>query len=97
MHLLPLSYLCRIYVSYMNMRGIKVGNILVFRGSAVCIISNIVQENGENIIIGIDSYNHEHRGPAEEWSPVIRFKEKLRQFEEKIFNNIVVHKGTEAR
>ena len=81
----------------MSMKGIKVGNILVFRGSTVCIISNIVHENDENIIIGIDSCNREHRGPAEEWCPVIQFKEKLRQFEEKIFNNIVVHKGTEAR
>ena len=72
------------------MRGIKIGNILVFRNSAVCIVSNIIQENG-------DSCNREHRGPAEEWSSVIHFKEKLRQFEEKIFNNIVVHKGSEAR
>ena len=81
----------------MNTRGIKVGNILVFRSSAVCIISNIEQENGEKIIIGTDSCNREYRGPAEEWSSVIHFKEKLRQFEEKIFNNIVVNKGSEAR
>ena len=79
------------------MRGIKIGNILVFRNSAVCIVSNIIEENGENIVIGTDSCNREHRGPAEEWSSVIHFKEKLRQFEEKIVNNIVVHKGAEAR
>ena len=70
------------------MRGIKVGNMLVFRNSAVCIINEIIKENGTEILVGTDYNNIEYRGPVEDWKTVIRFKEKLLLFEEKIFSNI---------
>ena len=70
------------------MRGIKVGNMLVFRNSAVCIINEIIKENGTEILVGTDYNNIEYRGPVEDWKSVIRFKEKLLLFEEKIFSNI---------
>ena len=71
------------------MRGIKVGNMLVFRNSAVCIINEIIKEEGSEIFVGTDCNNIEHRGPLEDWKPVMRFKEKLLLFEDKIFNNII--------
>ena len=71
------------------MRGIKVGNMLVFRSSAVCIINEIIKDGETEIIVGTDCTNVEHRGPIEDWKPVIRFKEKLLLFEDKIFSNII--------
>lgn len=71
------------------MRGVKVGNMLVFRNSAVCIINEIIKEGGTEILVGTDCNNIEHRGPIEDWKTVIRFKEKLLLFEDKIFSNII--------
>lgn len=71
------------------MRGIKVGNMLVFRNSAVCIINEIIKEEGNEILVGTDCNNVEHRGPKEDWKSVMRFKDKLLLFEDKIFCNIV--------
>ena len=71
------------------MRGIKVGNMLVFRNSAVCIINEIIKEGETEIVVGTDSNNIEHRGPREDWKSVIRFKEKLLLFEDKLFSNII--------
>lgn len=71
------------------MRGIKVGNMLVFRNSAVCIINEIIKEEGNEILVGTDCNNVEHRGPEEDWKSVMRFKDKLLLFEDKIFCNIV--------
>lgn len=71
------------------MRGIKVGNMLVFRGSAVCIINDIIRENDSEIIVGTDCDNMEHRGPINEWESIFLHKDKLLLFEEKIFNNIL--------
>ena len=62
--------------------------MLVFRNSAVCIINEIIKENGTEILVGTDYNNIEYRGPVEDWKSVIRFKEKLLLFEEKIFSNI---------
>ena len=71
------------------MRGIKVGNMLVFRNSAVCIINEIIKEEGNEILVGTDCNNVEHRGPKEDWKSVMGFKDKLLLFEDKIFCNIV--------
>lgn len=63
--------------------------MLVFRNSAVCIINEIIKEGGTEILVGTDCNNIEHRGPIEDWKTVIRFKEKLLLFEDKIFSNII--------
>ena len=74
------------------MRGIKVGNMLVFRNSAVCIINEIIKEGETEIVVGTDRNNIEHRGPREDWKSVIRFKEKLLLFEDKLFSNIITYR-----
>ena len=79
------------------MRGIKVGNILIYRNCAVCIVSNILREDTGYIIIGTDSGNTEFRGPLSDWKSIIHYKDKLRHFEDKIFNNIISHREFEAR
>ncbi len=71
------------------MRGIKVGNMLVFRGSAVCIINEIIKVGEEVIIAGTDCNNIGHKGTIEDWEPIFLHKDKLLLFEEKIFNNII--------
>ena len=80
-----------------SMRGIKVGNILVFRNCAVCIVSNIIKEEQGHVIVGTDSNNKEFRGPFTDWESIIHYKEKLLVFEDKIFNNIIAHREVEAR
>lgn len=71
------------------MRGIKIGNLAVLRNHIVCIVCNIYSENGVLYIEGTDSNNVLHKGIDKEWMSILRHKEKLRLFEDKIFNNIV--------
>ena len=71
------------------MRGIKVGNMLVFRNSAVCIINEIIKEEGTEIFVGTDCNNIEHRGPEGDWESIMKYKEKLLLFEDEIFKNLI--------
>ena len=79
------------------MRGIKVGNILFYRNYAVCIVSEVIQEDEVCVIVGTDSSNTEFRGPYSDWQSIIHNKEKLQAFEDKIFSNIIAHREIEAR
>ena len=71
------------------MRGIKIGNLAVLRNCTVCIISNLYIEDGIHYIEGTDCNNVTHKGVDKEWVSVLKHKDKLRLFEDKIFNNII--------
>lgn len=71
------------------MRGIKVGNILMYHKHTVCIVSEIIKGGIHPVIIGIDSNNVRYKGTPEHWDTVIHKQEKLKHFEDTIFNNIL--------
>ncbi len=77
-----------------DMRGIKVGNIAVFRKSSVCIICNIINSSPHLIIVGKDSGNRVHEGTPESWYTILGKKDELKSFEDKIFDNIITYRDT---
>ena len=81
------------------MRGIKVGNFLMYRNSQVCLICNITS-NGANApasITGIDSSSQLHEGPVSDWSTVIGKGDALHQFGNDVFRNILQSKEAKAK
>ncbi len=81
------------------MRGIKVGNFLMYRNSYICLICNIIS-NSNNIpacIVGIDGENRIHKGPAEEWSCILGNKEALHKFSDTVLDNILRIRGGNAK
>ena len=78
------------------MRGIKVGNLLMYRNSYICLISRIIS-NGENspaVIVGIDSNLQRHEGSIGEWSTVIGRREELGRFCSCVSDKILQGKET---
>ncbi len=71
------------------MRGIKVGNIAVFRKTSVCIISEVIRSVTPHIIVGIDCNNNIHEGTPDNWKTILGKNDKLKSFEEEIFDNII--------
>ena len=81
------------------MRGIKVGNFLMYRNSQVCLVCNITS-NGNNApasITGIDSNNMLHEGPVSDWSSVIGKADELLKFGDDVFKNILQSKEVKAK
>ena len=79
------------------MRGIKVGNFLMFRNSHICLICNIVS-NGDNtpaIIMGIDSNLKKYEGTPDDWSTVIGKGEELKEFSNAVLNKNI--KGKQSK
>lgn len=72
-----------------DMRGIKIGNILMFRKLAVCIVCEIKSKGRHSSVVGIDSNNTIYEGSPDNWETILHKKEKLKLFEETILNNIV--------
>jgi len=73
------------------MRGIKVGNFLMFRNAHICLICNIIS-NGDNtpaIIIGIDSNLKKYEGRSDDWSTIIGKGEELKEFSNAVFDKII--------
>lgn len=79
----------------MDMREIKVGNILMYRKERACVVSGIISGEGNlpDKIIGTDHNNCTWEGPLHEWSSIIHMKQDLLLFEAAIFNNIVAGRG----
>lgn len=80
-----------------DMRGIKVGNIAVFRKTSVCIVCDIINSSPHFTIVGVDSSNRIHRGTPDNWKTILGKREKLRSFEDKIFDNIITHRDTNLK
>jgi hypothetical protein len=81
------------------MRGIKVGNLMIFRKSQICLICNIISNNnGEPAcIVGIDAQSRIHKGTAQEWSCIIGKSEELRKFGDNILDNILHQREIKAK
>jgi len=71
------------------MRGIKVGNILMFRKFVVCIVCEVIREDRHVLIIGRDSNNTIHEGTPDKWESILHKKMELKLFEDNILNNII--------
>lgn len=71
------------------MRGIKVGNILIFRKNAVCIISSVIKDGKKTSIVGIDCNNFSYEGTPDNWGTILHKQAELRKFEDVVFNNII--------
>ncbi len=83
----------------MDMRGIKVGNFLMYRNSQICLVREIIStDNGAPAcIVGIDSNNNICKGPATEWTSVIGKADRLRSFSDKVLDNIIRLKRVKAK
>lgn len=81
------------------MRGIKVGNFMMYRKSYICLICNIISNNKDTpaCIVGIDGENRIHKGPAEEWTSIIGKGEALYKFGDNVLGNILRLRGTKAK
>lgn len=81
------------------MKGIKVGNFLLYRNSQVCLICNITS-NGSDAptrITGIDSNNMLREGPVSDWSSVIGHTDAMLKFGDDVFKNILQGKEAKAK
>ncbi len=81
------------------MRGIKVGNFLMYRNSQVCLICSITSNGSDapTSIKGIDSNNMIHEGPVSDWSSVIGHTEAMLKFGDNVFKNILQNKEAKAK
>lgn len=82
-------YICTQHELCAEMKGIKVGNILMFRKCAVCIVCGIKKMGNSSCIIGVDSSNTIHEGTPDNWEPILHKMDKLKHFEDNILSNIV--------
>ncbi len=82
-----------------NMKGIKVGNFLMYRNSLVCLICNITSNGNDapTSITGIDSNNLLHEGPVSDWSSVIGHTDAMLRFGDNVFRNILQSKEAKAK
>lgn len=83
----------------MDMRGIKVGNFLMYRNSQICLVREINStDNGAPAcIVGVDSNNNICKGTAAEWSSVIGKANQLRNFSDNVLDNIIRLKRVKAK
>ena len=80
------------------MRGIKVGNFLMYRKSQVCVICNIISDGRTaTCIMGVDSKNRVYQGPASDWSSIIGREKELLEFRDSVFNNILHSKQVKIK
>ena len=82
-----------------DMRGIKVGNFLLYRNSLVCLVSGIssAENNSPVYITGIDSKREVHTAPSGEWSSIMGRTNELQKFGDDVFNNFLQEKQAKAK
>ena len=71
------------------MKSIDVGNILMHKSNAVCVIFKTETDDNDVTYYGIDSNSNIHKGTLHEWKNILCNKRELHRFEDSVINNII--------